>query len=259
VPRRDVGNQPWQAATAVSVLPLVLLRSARRWPCRAQARQMGVRSTTQQVIGSRMSQQPFLIPVEDLRLMFDLDVETGVIRWKIRPQHHFKTPRECKGFNTQFAGKTCGSLGARGYLQCRITVGGKCKLFYAHRIVWALHCGSWPANQVDHINGDRTDNRPCNLREATQAQNSRNRPGSPDSLTGVKGVDLDRRRGKFRARITTSGKEHWLGRFNTVEEAEAAYASAAVSMHGEFAKMTGRKAKSTAGRDERVWEVVDKP
>ncbi len=196
------------------------------------------------------------IPISTLREMLRLDAESGRLFWMERPRHHFSSEKSWRIFNSQFAGKGCGSPEGNGYLQCRITVDGKCQLVKAHRIVWALHYGSWPADQLDHINMDRKDNRPVNLREATNEQNQRNRACRAGSLTGVKGVKFDRARGKFMARITVSGKEMHLGRFDTLNEASLAYAEAAKSLHGEFARPTGKTVLSTTGRAEREWAVV---
>ncbi|WP_341520726.1 HNH endonuclease [Pseudomonas sp. G.S.17] len=91
---------------------------------------------------------------------------------------------------------------------------------------------------VDHINGDGLDNRRANLRVCTNAENLRNRKMHLNNRSGFKGVYFDdSRRGKpWRAQITAHGKKHRLGRFDTAEEASAAYRKAAPHMHGEFAR-----------------------
>jgi hypothetical protein len=92
--------------------------------------------------------------------------------------------------------------------------------------------GAWPPNDVDHINGVRDDNRWTNLRLATRAENLRNMKAKTNK-TGLKGVYLNA--GRYTARIRHNYTSHYLGRFDTPEEAHAAYRKAADALHGEFA------------------------
>lgn len=86
--------------------------------------------------------------------------------------------------------------------------------------------------QVDHINGDTLDNRRCNLRLATPAQNGRNRGKYPNNTSGFKGAFYHY--GRWQAGIRVDGKLMYLGTYNTPEEAHAAYCEAAKKYHGEF-------------------------
>lgn len=106
-----------------------------------------------------------------------------------------------------------------------------------HRLAWLLHTGSWPPAhlEIDHINGDQSDNRIANLRLATGAQNARN-SRMKGNLSGLKGIN-ERRPGKWIARIKVNYKEKHLGTFATKEMAYAAYCEAARHYHGEFAKV----------------------
>ena len=91
--------------------------------------------------------------------------------------------------------------------------------------------------QVDHISGDPLDNRRCNLRLCTPLGNSRNRPTRSDNLTGYKGVSYRAKENKYIARISPHpGEQIFLGRFDTPQDAAAAYDRAAVLYHGEFAR-----------------------
>ena len=93
-------------------------------------------------------------------------------------------------------------------------------------------------NEVDHISGDPLDNRRQNLRLCTTSDNARNRGLRADSLTGYKGVSYCPREGVYIARIVPRphAKRLFLGRFDTPQEAAAAYDRAAVLYHGEFAR-----------------------
>lgn len=104
----------------------------------------------------------------------------------------------------------------------------------AHRVVWALVHGEWPERIIDHINGDKTDNRVENLRLADDSQNSANSRVSKNNRLGVKGVYMSSS-GKFVAQKGVKGERSYLGSFDTIEEAHAAFCKKATEVHGEFA------------------------
>ena len=105
----------------------------------------------------------------------------------------------------------------------------------AHRIAWAIVHGRWPEHFLDHINRVRTDNRLANLREATNAENLRNRSVVRNNESGTKGVRMDKRSKRWQARIKIGGTSISLGAFASRDEAAAAYTAAAKKYHGEFA------------------------
>lgn len=142
--------------------------------------------------------------------------DTGLFRWKISPAQNV------------FAGSVAGSFDNKGYWRIKY----KERAYRAHRIAWLLMTGEWPTEQIDHRNLVKSDNRWCNLREATNSQNKANSKGLGRF---PKGVYLHQR-GKFGARIKSNGKERHLGYFQTAEEAAAAYAAAAKEYFGEFAR-----------------------
>lgn len=105
-----------------------------------------------------------------------------------------------------------------------------------HRVI-AQHYGWYTDGcDIDHINGDRLDNRKCNLRVATRRQNAANRGTNKNNKSGYKGVNLyDPVRMVWRAQIMHNGKKISLGYYRTAEEAALAYNHAAKEYFGEFA------------------------
>lgn len=106
-----------------------------------------------------------------------------------------------------------------------------------HRVAWFLHYGEWPDRQVDHINGDRADNRIVNLRLATHSENQQNRRRPSNNTSGHKGVSWIKRYQKWQATIRVGRRNINLGRFDTKEAAANAYGRAALKHHGEFAML----------------------
>jgi len=96
------------------------------------------------------------------------------------------------------------------------------KRYQAHRVIWAMFHGEWPMNQIDHINGDRSDNRILNLREADFFQNSQNAKIRRDNTSGYPGVTFSKDRNQWTARICINGKKIYLGYFLTAELATEA-------------------------------------
>ncbi len=112
----------------------------------------------------------------------------------------------------------------------RIGVNGKSHM--AHRLAWLYVTGSWPEDEIDHINNVGEDNRFSNLRCCSHAENMRNFKTYSNNLLGVKGV---RKRGnRYEARIQVEGKPSFLGSFKTIEEAEQVIRLAREEHHGEF-------------------------
>jgi hypothetical protein len=165
-----------------------------------------------------------------VRELLDYDPKTGELRWKPRPVRPGKSGPD-NTWNTRFAGKVAGSPQKIGW---QIGINGK--LYYLARIVWLHHYGEWPDGFVDHIDGNKGNNLIRNLRDATNAENCRNRGPQTNSTTGLKGVCFDKARNKWKASIMANGKFYNLGRFATPEEAANAYREAAIRLHGEYAR-----------------------
>jgi len=117
-----------------------------------------------------------------------------------------------------------GSINSEGYIH----IGIDGTLYKAHRLAWFYVTGELPKDQLDHINGTRTDNRFINLRQACNELNQKNNALRKDNLSGVPGVMWNIETGKWRSRITSSGKRYLLGDFKDKFEAICARKSAEV-------------------------------
>lgn len=135
--------------------------------------------------------------------------------------------------NQRYVGNEAGWIETKGYRA--IMVAGK--IYKAHRIAWLFLTGEWPALQIDHINGNKSDNRAVNLRLATSGENQRNRGKLRTNTSGFKGVHWIKRRRKYAASIRFDGCRKHLGYFDSPEDASRAYSTAAKQYHGNFAKV----------------------
>lgn len=127
-------------------------------------------------------------------------------------------------------GKMAGCVSKNGYRS--IMVAGK--HFQAHRIAWFMYYGTWPSMDVDHINGNRSDNRIDNLRDISRRSNIQNmRSPMSNNKSGYLGVLFDKRARfkKWYAMIRHDGKNKCVGYFNTPEEAHEAYVKAKRELH----------------------------
>lgn len=150
----------------------------------------------------------------DVEPLFHFDPATGRLYWKV-----------ARG--NQAAGSVAGSRYKKGI---RVNVNGH--RYYVHHIVWLFATGTWPDREIDHRDGDNTNNRPNNLRLATPSQNNANRRAW--GRHGVKGV---RQHGKsFQARISINGHKIHLGTFKCKHEAHRVWFEKAQEIHGEFAR-----------------------
>lgn len=131
------------------------------------------------------------------------------------------------------AGAVAGCDNGQGYI--RIYVDGA--PFKAHRLAWFYVHGVWPDCEIDHVNGNRADNRIANLRDVTRSQNKRNSCIYRNNRSGLKGASYSRRQRKWAAQIQVGHEKIGLGYFNSREEAHEAYCEAARRLHGEFARV----------------------
>ena len=167
---------------------------------------------TQEYLKQRLDYSPFL----------------GLFWFLPKPGHDPATRR----WNTRWAEKQAGYLHKEGYILIRI--GGR--RYKAHRLAFLYMTGRWPKDQIDHINGDRADNRWHNLREATNTENARNRQRlNRNNTSGVTGVYWDKQKGKWRAKIRVNDKLIHLGLFTDKADAIAARQQAEQQHYGEYA------------------------
>jgi len=153
-----------------------------------------------------MSKPKSNLTAERLREVLHYDPETGLFYRKI-------DDRRWK------AGSQCGSIHKSiGYVY--ITIDGFSNT--GHRFAWLHFHGAWPEGDIDHIDGNRSNNRISNLRDVSHQTNMQNRKtAQKDNSTGFLGVSP--RRGGYRATIKVGKKQIYLGHFQTPEEAHHAF------------------------------------
>lgn len=145
-----------------------------------------------------------------LRLVVAYDAATGALTWATDGRH-------------RRAGAVAGHVSMLGYHV--VNVPGY-RTLKAHRVAWALTHGEWPSAPIDHINGDKRDNRLCNLRLVDGFVNAQNlRRPHVDNSTGLLGVTRARN-GRFRAKLKADGRYLHIGIFPTADEAHCAYLAA---------------------------------
>lgn len=165
---------------------------------------------------------------EVARSLLRYEPETGKLIWLPRPLSLSESERACKLWNTQHAGtQAFYRLNSHGYL-CGKLLG---RTYTAHRVVWLITSGAWPTDQIDHIDGDRTNNRLANLREVTRSGNMRNRCVAINNTSGTTGVSWHAKSGRWKAQIRIGGKTRSLGTFDLLADAREARL-AANRVHG---------------------------
>lgn len=125
------------------------------------------------------------------------------------------------------------SIDSKGYRRIRIDS----QRVLEHRLAWFYMTGEWPPEEIDHINGVRTDNAFSNLRLADRKQNKRNTKTYKNNKSGFKGVSWSASSKRWKSRFFKDGKEVNLGLYDTPEEAHAAYIKASVENFGEYARV----------------------
>ncbi len=154
-----------------------------------------------------------ILTAQRLKELFHYDSDTGLF-----------TRFPVKGIS----GRHCVGAIKHGYL----IIGVDHKYYRAHRLAWLYVHGEWPNDGIDHINGDKVDNRISNLRAATQAQNLQNiSKANRNSKSGLRGTSWNSGNNKWRAEILVDGKRKHLGYFEQAEQAHAVYIEAKRTLH----------------------------
>lgn len=179
------------------------------------------------------------ISQELVRQLLDYNPETGIFIWKYRPVEFFEDGKKwsketnCKRWNAKNAGEIAGSLKPNGYIALSIN-----NIRYPAHCIAFLYVYGYLPPEVDHIDahGPKSDNRICNLRDASSSENHCNRGAQSNNKLGIKGVSQRKDNKKYAAYIKYKDKKKNLGYYDTPEEAAAAYEKAAIELHGEFAR-----------------------
>lgn len=161
-----------------------------------------------------------LITQDELKRVLRYDPETGDFIWLISKKGLVR--------NT-FAGHRNKRT---KYLEIRING----QLYLGHRLAWLYMTGEWPKKNIDHRDLDGSNDRWRNLRECNQSQNMANGSRPKHNTSGLKGAGWCKSAKRWRAQIKKNKKNMFIGYFDTVEEAHAAYMRKARELFGEFAR-----------------------
>lgn len=154
-----------------------------------------------------MSSKESQLSLEALRSRLSFEPDTGVFRWLTT-----------QGGVT--VGSPAGNLNSSGYM----VVGFSGLKIRQHRLAWLFNFGAWPSGTIDHIDGDKKNNRIANLRNVPHRVNKQNmRVATASNSLGVLGVYWSERRVGYMASVSTDGKQKRKGPFSTIERAQAAY------------------------------------
>jgi hypothetical protein len=169
-------------------------------------------------VHSKLNQTKSQLKQSDLHELLFYDPLTGVFTWS----------KNRRGVITN---KSLGTDNGFGYL--RITVLGKS--YYAHRLAWLYVYGEFPKNQIDHINGNKNDNRIENLRDVSNFDNAQNKINATSkSKSQLLGVSWHKKANKWQAHICLYKIRKYLGLFETKELASQAYLKEREKFNYEF-------------------------
>ena len=179
-----------------------------------------------------------LPPVETLNMLFEYDHESGTLVWRKRV-----SPKVG-------GGDMAGTVTANGYIR----IGYNRAWYLGHRIAWKLFYSEEPPQEIDHINGRRSDNRITNLRAATRLRNSWNSDCVMGAVSKMRGVSWHSEAQKWRARIRVDGKLLSLGLFtNKLDAAEAyQFAKRQRDKYGAVQARVGSRVSPIAWHGERL-------
>jgi len=156
-----------------------------------------------------------ILTQERLKELLSYNPETGVFVWLKKPSPQVNI------------GNVAGCTHPSGYCYIKINR----KMYPSHRLAWLYMAGTFPPDETDHINRDKTDNRFANLRAVTKSENQHNAGKYKCNKSGYRGVCYDKANKNWRAQIVLNNVHKYIGRFSTPEEASAAYLAAQKIYH----------------------------
>lgn len=156
-----------------------------------------------------------MIDAKEVRRLLDYNPSTGVFTRLVRTSRRINV------------GDITGCPNEKGYLLISL----QNRLYRAHRLAWLYVHGEWPPAEIDHIDGNRSNNAISNLRPSTHAQNMQNLAKKSSNSSGATGVHWARNRSKWKAEIGANGSVVRLGSFSSKEEARNAYLAAKAKLH----------------------------
>ena len=159
-----------------------------------------------------------MITQEELKELLNYDQDTGIFTWKVSPARQVSS------------GDIAGTKRKDGYIQIKVDN----ELILSHRLAWIYMYGYLP-KYIDHINGQRDDNRITNIREVSNQQNSLNSKISKNNTSGIKGVYWDKSRNKWAVRLFVNGKCKFFKRFDDMDLAKLVIEEVRNKYHGKYA------------------------
>jgi hypothetical protein len=154
----------------------------------------------------------------ELKKLLDYNQDTGIFTWKV----------------SRGKAKINGVAGTKRkdkYIQIAINK----KHYLLHRLAWLYVNNNFP-EFIDHINGDKSDNRICNLRKVNSSQNMHNSKLNIKNKSGIKGISWNKNRNKWEARVCINYKNKFIGYFDDIKLAELLINKARIELHGNFAR-----------------------
>lgn len=173
------------------------------------------------------TRQEFIVRIWEA---LDYDRTTGIFHWKVV-------------YGRNKPGDVAGRCTPRGYVQLRLDGW----TMHCHRLAWAWQFGYWPETEIDHIDGNRANNRITNLRKANRSQNGKNRGLLASNKSGHTGV-RQTSSGTWMASITANGKRLYLGTFRLKEEAVVARNKAERRLFRDFRRKAAHRGRTNEGK-----------
>lgn len=146
---------------------------------------------------------------EEIAAMVAYNPEDGSFIWQDRPDSHFASPKDAKIWRRRFLGKAAFITdNGKGYMCANLSG----RRYYGHRVAFACMTGDWPKHEVDHINGNPSDNRWANLRDVTHTDNNRNMPApKKKAASGVTGIYRTLNRACWAPQVSVGNRSIPLG------------------------------------------------